>query len=122
MYEKIASQNDLDKINKYDWNDSELISGEITSRPEENFPKDINYSGYIHPNYHLIYRTFFAGEKIIELVYVNCDHINAHFIERPFFTGKVTSLANVEIFDRNNSLVVRMDALLYREISHSIIR
>jgi len=102
------------------WEDSESIEYYATILNEEYFPNDINRSGYINKNLHILFRTDSSKGDYLEMVCIDCDRFASHFPDHFFVQGHVGPLKRVEIEDAKGNLQLRCSRLIYRFLSEQI--
>ncbi|MGH7975971.1 MAG: hypothetical protein ACREDS_05950 [Limisphaerales bacterium] len=119
----IESQEDLETLDKsVCWGDSETVEYYGTSRNDSYFPSDVNRSGYLRKNIHVLCRICSQKAEYLEMVWIHCDWFGNHFLDHPFMSGHVDGLKRVEILDAKKLTVMRCARLIYRFVAEADVK
>jgi hypothetical protein len=96
------------------WEDSETLEYYASFRNEDFFPCDVNRSGSMNKNIHVLCRVDSQWGPYLELVLIDCDWYRSGFLDKPCLSGRVDSLKRVHIEDAWGATAMRCSRLIYR--------
>lgn len=96
------------------WEDSQTLEYYASFRNEDFFPSDVNRSGYMNKNIHILCRVDSRLGPYLEMVLIDCDWHGSRFLDKPSMSGRVDTLKRVQIEDAWGATVMRCSRLIYR--------
>ena len=115
----VKTNDDLKELDRsVCWEDSNTVEYYATGINEEDFPQDINRSGYENKNIHILLDSDSKLGPFIEMVFIDCDHYSSMFLDSIYMSGRVDDLMRTEIYNAKKSMVMRCSRVIYRFLSN----